>query len=111
MGAPLVGTAPIFAISFYSNALGKKMQQGSREEVLGPAQLALAGGFSGVMTTIVMAPGERIKCLLQVSPDRQTDRLYSSLSQLVVSCAQYEGCEDKSALHICVSSKLCAVKY
>ena len=26
----------------------------------------MAGGFSGVMTTIVMAPGERIKCLLQV---------------------------------------------
>ena len=67
MGAPLVGTAPIFAISFYSNALGKKMQMGSRDEVLSPAQLAMAGGFSGVMTTIVMAPGERIKCLLQVS--------------------------------------------
>ena len=66
MGAPLVGTAPIFAISFYSNALGKKMQMGSRDEVLSPAQLAMAGGFSGVMTTIVMAPGERIKCLLQV---------------------------------------------
>ena len=111
MGAPLVGTAPIFAISFYSNALGQKMQQRSRAEVLAPHQLAMAGGFSGVMTTIVMAPGERIKCLLQVSPDRQTDRLYSSLSQLVVSCAQYEGCEDKSALHICVSSKLYAVKY
>lgn len=67
MGAPLVGTAPIFAISFYSNAMGKKMQQGDKDAVLGPHQLAMAGFFSGVMTTIVMAPGERIKCLLQVS--------------------------------------------
>lgn len=66
MGAPLVGTAPIFAISFYANAMGQKMQQRSRAEVLGPHQLAMAGGFSGVMTTIVMAPGERVKCLLQV---------------------------------------------
>jgi len=66
MGAPLVGTAPIFAISFYSNAMGQKMQQRDRGDVLGPHQLAMAGGFSGVMTTIVMAPGERIKCLLQV---------------------------------------------
>ena len=46
--------------------MGQKMQQRSRDEVLGPHQLAMAGGFSGVMTTIVMAPGERIKCLLQV---------------------------------------------
>ena len=66
MGAPLVGTAPIFAISFYSNKMGQKMQQRGGSEVLGPHQLAMAGGFSGVMTTIVMAPGERIKCLLQV---------------------------------------------
>ena len=67
MGAPLLGTAPIFAISFDSNAMGKKMQQRTADTVLGPTQLAMAGCFSGVMTTIVMAPGERIKCLLQVS--------------------------------------------
>ena len=29
-------------------------------------QLAIAGGFSGFLTTSVMAPGERIKCILQV---------------------------------------------
>jgi len=66
MGAPLLATAPIFAISFYSNAMGKKLQQRTPDTVLGPHQLAMAGCFSGVMTTIVMAPGERIKCLLQV---------------------------------------------
>jgi len=78
MGAPLVGTAPIFAISFYSNAMGKKMQQQGRTDVvLGPHQLAMAGCFSGVMTTIVMAPGERIKCLLQVQQAASGPAKYS----------------------------------
>jgi solute carrier family 25 (mitochondrial carnitine/acylcarnitine transporter), member 20/29 len=30
------------------------------------AQLFAAGGLAGVFTTVIMAPGERIKCLLQV---------------------------------------------
>ena len=67
MGAPIVIAIPSFSISFMGFGIGKKLQQ--REgEVLGPAQLAAAGALSGVMTTIVMAPGERVKCLLQVSP-------------------------------------------
>jgi len=66
MGAPLVATSPIFAICFLGNAIGKRLQQKTPDEVLGPGQLAAAGALSGVMSTIVMAPGERIKCLLQV---------------------------------------------
>ena len=92
-----MGTAPIFAISFYSNAMGQKMQQRDRAEVLGPHQLALAGGFSGVMTTIVMAPGERIKCLLQVG---WSDVVRSEARQTEVRSMK---AEDKSELHICVS--------
>ena len=102
MGAPLVGTAPIFAISFYSNAMGQKIQQRDRAEVLGPHQLALAGGFSGVMTTIVMAPGERIKCLLQVG---WSDVVRSEVRQTEVRSMK---AEDKSELHICVSWLLAA---
>lgn len=30
------------------------------------SQIFAAGMLSGVFTTIIMAPGERIKCLLQV---------------------------------------------
>lgn len=29
-------------------------------------QIMFAGGFSAVPTTVIMAPGERIKCLLQI---------------------------------------------
>ena len=32
-------------------------------------ELFLAGGFSGILTTVIMAPGERIKCLLQIQKD------------------------------------------
>ena len=66
MGAPLVGVAPIFALSFMGFGIGKKIQQKSPDEALGAHQLAMAGFLSGVMTTVIMAPGERIKCLLQV---------------------------------------------
>lgn len=66
MGAPLVGVAPIFAISFMGFGIGKKIQQSSPDEALNPTQLASAGFLSGFMTTVIMAPGERIKCLLQV---------------------------------------------
>ena len=66
MGAPLVGVAPIFALSFMGFGIGKKLQQKDPNEQLNLAQLAAAGGISGVMTTAIMAPGERIKCLLQV---------------------------------------------
>ncbi|XP_076240405.1 carnitine/acylcarnitine carrier protein colt, mitochondrial isoform X2 [Calliopsis andreniformis] len=68
MGAPLCGVAPIFAISFYGFGLGKKLIR-QHDEELTPLQLFAAGAFSGIFTTIIMAPGERIKCLLQIQHD------------------------------------------
>ncbi|PSN44535.1 Congested-like trachea protein [Blattella germanica] len=66
MGAPLIGVAPIFAMSFLGYGLGKRFQMKSPDDKLTPLQLFLAGGFSGIFTTIITAPGERIKCLLQI---------------------------------------------
>ena len=40
-------------------------------------QLALAGGLSGVFTTAIMAPGERIKCLLQIQTDKVSGSVVS----------------------------------
>lgn len=65
MAAPLAGVAPIFAISFLGFGVGKKLVQRGDEKLTLP-QLFLAGAFSGVFTTTIMAPGERIKCLLQI---------------------------------------------
>jgi len=66
MAAPIVGVAPIFALSFAGFGFGKKIVQTDQEKDLTLSQLAIAGGISGVFTTSIMAPGERIKCLLQV---------------------------------------------
>lgn len=66
MGAPLTGVAPIFALSFFGFGLGKKLQQKSPDDKLTAPQLFYAGAFSGVLSAVIMAPGERIKCLLQI---------------------------------------------
>ena len=62
-----MGVAPIFALSFFGNDLGKTLIRGATgSSELNAFQLGLAGGFSGILTTAIMAPGERIKCILQV---------------------------------------------
>ncbi len=65
MAAPITGVAPIFAMSFFGYGLGKRLLQ-TKETELSNAQIFYAGAFSGIFTTTIMAPGERIKCLLQV---------------------------------------------
>jgi len=66
MSAPLAGVAPIFAVSFFGFNVGKQMQQKNPDDPLSVYQLFGAGCVAGVMSTTVMAPGERIKCLLQI---------------------------------------------
>ncbi|XP_067684162.1 mitochondrial carnitine/acylcarnitine carrier protein-like [Haliotis asinina] len=66
MAAPITGVAPIFAICFYGYGIGKTLQQKTPGEQLSHIQTFNAGMIAGVMTTVIMAPGERIKCLLQI---------------------------------------------
>ncbi|CDW52670.1 Putative solute carrier family 25 carnitine [Trichuris trichiura] len=66
MGAPLAGVAPLFALYFFGCSIGKRLQQKHPDEVLSLGKTFNAGALAGVLTTVIMAPGERIKCLLQV---------------------------------------------
>merc|ERR1740131_344818 len=66
MAAPLLGVTPMFAVCFLGFGIGKKLQQTSPDQKLTAVQLFNAGMLSGVFTTAIMTPGERIKCLLQV---------------------------------------------
>lgn len=84
MSAPLTGVAPIFAISFFGFGLGKKLIKGDKDEVLTKPQLFAAGAFSGIFTTSIMAPGERIKCLLQIQQSGTAAPKYSGM----VDCAK-----------------------
>ena len=66
MGAPLTGVSPMFAVCFFGYGIGKKIQQNDPTEKLSLIQIFNAGMISALFTTAIMAPGERIKCLLQV---------------------------------------------
>ncbi|CAH8518091.1 unnamed protein product [Heterobilharzia americana] len=63
MGVPIAGVAPVFAICFFGFNLGKRIFAGDPMHL---NEILMAGMFSGVFTTAILGPGERIKCLLQV---------------------------------------------
>lgn len=72
VSAPLVASTPIYAISFWGYDVGQTLvkkflrAQGDDERQPTIREIMLAGGFSALPMIIVMAPTERIKCLLQV---------------------------------------------
>ncbi|XP_050314305.1 congested-like trachea protein [Anthonomus grandis grandis] len=66
MGAPLLGVSPIFALSFMGYGVGKSLFCPADTSQHTYLQYLSAGAFSGIFTTFIMAPGERIKCLLQI---------------------------------------------
>ncbi|KAJ9582688.1 hypothetical protein L9F63_022971, partial [Diploptera punctata] len=76
MGAPIAGVAPIFAMSFFGYGLGKRLQMSGANDTLSHKQIFLAGAFSGFFTTTFMAPGERIKCLLQIQQGGSAPQKY-----------------------------------
>ena len=43
-------------------------------------QLCIAGGFSALPTTVVMAPSERLKCLLQIDSNTGGKAKYNGLA-------------------------------
>uniref|UniRef100_A0A915JWU4 Uncharacterized protein n=1 Tax=Romanomermis culicivorax TaxID=13658 RepID=A0A915JWU4_ROMCU len=74
MGAPLAGVSPLFALYFFGCSFAKRMQQKHPDEVLSTLQNFNAGAFAGFLTTVVIAPAERIKCLLQIQHDKSDTR-------------------------------------
>eukprot|EP01098_Paradermamoeba_levis_P007529 TRINITY_DN3116_c0_g1_i1.p1 TRINITY_DN3116_c0_g1~~TRINITY_DN3116_c0_g1_i1.p1 ORF type:complete len:317 (-),score=105.13 TRINITY_DN3116_c0_g1_i1:143-1015(-) len=69
MGAPLTGITPIFAVCFWGYDIGDRLARKicgtDPKEKLSMGQVIFAGGFSAIPTTAIMAPGERIKVILQ----------------------------------------------
>jgi len=70
VSAPLAGVAPIFALSFAGNAAGQNIVRNiTGHQKLNYGEYVLGGCIAGVFSTVIMAPGERIKCLLQTAPE------------------------------------------
>ncbi|XP_069065594.1 mitochondrial carnitine/acylcarnitine carrier protein-like [Pleurodeles waltl] len=68
LGAPLAGITPIMAITFFGYGLAKRLQLKGPDDGqrLTSPQVFAAGMLAGVCSTAIMAPVERVKCLLQV---------------------------------------------
>ncbi|PWN30496.1 mitochondrial carrier [Jaminaea rosea] len=81
MGPPLVGVTPIFALSFWSYDTGKKIVYAAtpdrKDPKLSYGELAFAGFFSAVPTTLVAGPAERVKVLLQLQGQGGSGPQYS----------------------------------
>ena len=65
MAIPLLGTTPMFAACFAGFGVGKRLQ-GEGNKTLHIIEIFNAGMLAGCFTTLIMAPSQRIKCLLQI---------------------------------------------
>ncbi|KAL1650979.1 carnitine transporter [Didymella pomorum] len=69
VSAPLVGVTPMFAVSFWGYDLGKQLVTSLSKVENGQfsvAQVSAAGFFSAIPQTLITAPFERVKVLLQI---------------------------------------------
>lgn len=78
VSAPLVGVTPMFAISFWGYDVGKGLvnrfstvpvKNGVPQYSI--AQISAAGAFSAVPQTLITAPFERVKVLLQIQGSKE----------------------------------------
>ncbi|KAF2195028.1 mitochondrial carrier [Zopfia rhizophila CBS 207.26] len=74
VSAPLVGVTPMFAVSFWGYDVGKQLVSNFstiRNNQLSVAQISAAGFFSAIPMTLITAPFERVKVLLQIQGQKQ----------------------------------------
>lgn len=69
--SPLLGVTPMFAVSFWGYDVGKRLVQALRkeppEQPLSIQEISAAGFFSAIPTTLIAAPFERVKVVMQVT--------------------------------------------
>ncbi|KAK3618609.1 carnitine transporter [Elasticomyces elasticus] len=74
VSAPLVGVTPMFAVSFWGYGVGKQLVESFSEVKDGQysvGQVSAAGFFSAIPMTIITAPFERVKIILQIQGQKQ----------------------------------------
>jgi solute carrier family 25 carnitine/acylcarnitine transporter 20/29 len=78
VSAPLVGVTPMFAVSFWGYGVGKKLVERFSEvkvknntKQFSVAQISAAGFFSAIPMTLITAPFERVKVLLQIQGQKE----------------------------------------
>ncbi|MCJ1284690.1 carnitine transporter [Xylographa opegraphella] len=76
VSAPLVGVTPMFAVSFWGYDVGKSLVRSfspatTANQQFTIAQVSAAGFFSAIPMTLITAPFERVKVLLQIQGQKQ----------------------------------------
>lgn len=100
VSAPLVASSPIYALSFWGYDLGQTLVKdflrspNDNDRPLTIPEIMLAGGFSALPMIIVMAPTERIKCLLQVQNTNINNSNASAKGGKAPSPPKYTGMVD-----------------
>lgn len=72
---PLLGVTPMFAVSFWGYDMGKKLVGNyfnTKPEDFTVAQTSTAGFISAVPTTLVAAPFERVKVMMQIQSGKSS---------------------------------------
>ena len=82
VSAPLVAVSPIYAVSFWGYDIGQRIVSmfNPHDGPFTLPELCVAGGISALPTTAIMAPTERIKCLLQVQTHSHGKAQYSGMT-------------------------------
>lgn len=84
MFAPIIGVTPMYAICFLGFGVGKSLQTPSLPNgEYSSRQIFSSGLMAGVFTTGIMAPGERVKCLLQIQSGEGATKKYNGFSDCV----------------------------
>lgn len=87
MVPPLLGVTPIFAVSFWAYDASKQLiyalTPNRTNQSLSITELATAGFLSAVPTTLVTAPVERAKVLLQVQGQGGTEVKYKGVTDVL----------------------------
>ncbi|KAF8541270.1 mitochondrial carrier domain-containing protein [Trichophaea hybrida] len=82
ISAPLYGVTPMFAVSFWGYDVGKnlvrKFSHVDEKAGYSIAQISAAGFFSAIPMTLITAPFERIKIMLQLQGQQKGPPKYSS---------------------------------
>ncbi|CAB3232905.1 unnamed protein product [Arctia plantaginis] len=65
MSTPLIFAGPINALNFCGFYLGKEIFESDPDNVHSMPELFAAGSISGIIASILTAPSEHVKCLLQ----------------------------------------------
>lgn len=87
VSAPIVAVSPVYALSFWGYDVGQlavKSFKEDKESQLNLGEIAIAGGLSAFPATAIMAPTERIKCLLQVQSHVGGKPQYSGMTDCAI---------------------------